>query len=73
MFETILAFCLMVGKNGEMANPCWMIREERYFETMEICIKYAEQREAMVANELIMTYEKSPVVSVQCGPVTEGT
>ncbi len=73
MFETILAFCMMVGKNGEMVNPCWMVREERYFETIEICVKYAEQREVQVANDLVMRFEKSPIVSVQCGPVTEET
>jgi hypothetical protein len=52
---------------GEPANPCWMMKEDTRFYTIEQCQHYAERQEATVAARLAQNYDMPPVVSVQCG------
>ena len=67
MYETILAFCFAIVVGGEPANPCWMVKEDTRFYTIEECHHYAERQEATVAAKLAHDYDMPPVVSVQCG------
>lgn len=69
MYETILAFCFAMKIGGEPANPCWMMKEDTRFYTIEQCQHYAERQEATVAARLAQDYDMPPVVSVQCGAV----
>ena len=67
MYETILAFCFAIELGGAPANPCWMVKEDTRFYTIEQCHHYAERQEATVAAKLAQDYDMPPVVSVQCG------
>lgn len=69
MFETILAFCFAIELGGAPANPCWMVKEDTRFYTVQECLHYAERQEAAVGAKLAQDYDMPPVVSVQCGAV----
>jgi len=73
MFESILAFCVILKAGGEPTNPCWMVRENTRFPSFDACRAYGDIKEAQVSLRIVNEYDVAPVVTIQCGPVKEGT
>jgi len=69
MFETMIAFCMVLATEGQPVSPCWMNKENRIFPSLAACKTYAELREAEVMTSIVNEYDVAPVVSVVCGPV----